>query len=222
MEPIDAAVREARECDNPVLSVIAKKHGVCRSTLSRRLNASAKSRAKKHVEQQLLSPQQEKSLVEYINRLTERGIPPTPMMVRTFAGGIAGKEPGKQWCQRFCKRWKDTITCQYLIPMDVARRKADSHHHYSSYFQLLEEKMAKYDIQASNTYNMDEKGFSLGSLHKTRRVFTKSLYQSGQLLGHTQDGNREWITLIAGICDDGTALPPALIYKAAAENLMDS
>jgi hypothetical protein len=37
-----------------------------------------------------------------------------------------------------------------------------------------------------------------------------------------QDGNREWITTIACICADGTALTPALIYQAQSGNIQDT
>jgi len=69
---------------------------------------------------------------------------------------------------------------------------------------------------------MDEKGFLIGLLQKTRRVFSLKHSDSGKLLGAGQDGNREWITLIATICMDGTFLPPALIYQAVSGNLQDS
>ena len=47
-------------------------------------------------------------------------------------------------------------------------------------------------------------------------------FQSGKLLGAGQDGNREWITLLASICMDGTYLPPAIVYRAASGNLQDT
>lgn len=37
-----------------------------------------------------------------------------------------------------------------------------------------------------------------------------------------QDSSREWITLIATICADGSHLSPSLIYPAASGNLQDS
>jgi hypothetical protein len=37
-----------------------------------------------------------------------------------------------------------------------------------------------------------------------------------------QDGNREWITIIACICADGLALPPALIYQAVSGKIQDT
>ena len=59
---------------------------------------------------------------------------------------------------------------------------------------------------------MDEKGFLISILGKARRVFTKSTYDNGKILGAGQDGNREWITVLACICQDGTYIPPGLIY----------
>jgi len=35
-----------------------------------------------------------------------------------------------------------------------------------------------------------------------------------------QDGNREWISLLACICADGSALDPSLIYEAGLEGLL--
>jgi hypothetical protein len=69
---------------------------------------------------------------------------------------------------------------------------------------------------------MDEKGFLIGHLQKVRRIFPKALMQQQRLLGTGQDGSREWITLIATICANGSSLPPALIYKAVSGDLQDS
>ena len=82
--------------------------------------------------------------------------------------------------------------------------------------------MAEYNIQPENTYNMDEKGFLLGVLQKMKRVYTKEALEQGYLLGAKQDGSREWITLVASICADGTALPPSIIYAAQSANVQDT
>jgi len=68
---------------------------------------------------------------------------------------------------------------------------------------------------------MDEKGFMIGHQQKAKRVFTRKYWESGKLIGSGQDGNREWITLLATICMDGSFLPPALIYPAETGNLQD-
>ena len=69
---------------------------------------------------------------------------------------------------------------------------------------------------------MDEKGFLIGVLQKVQRIFTKEAFEKGKLLGAGQDGNREWITVLATICMDGTFLPPALIYQALSGNIQDT
>ena len=71
-------------------------------------------------------------------------------------------------------------------------------------------------------YNMDEKGFLIGFLAKSKRIFTKAAVTSKRVLGVVQDGNREWITCIATICADGSSLSPGLIYKAQTSDIQDS
>ncbi|KAF2435726.1 hypothetical protein EJ08DRAFT_729601 [Tothia fuscella] len=48
---------------------------------------------------------------------------------------------------------------------------------------------------------MDEKGFLIGILQKTRRIFTKSTNLNGPNRGAGQDGSREWITFSGNIQD---------------------
>ena len=116
----------------------------------------------------------------------------------------------------------DTLDSRYLTTYDASRHKADSERSYKLYFELVEQKIQQYEIQAQNMYNMDEKGFLIGFLAKSKRVFTKAALTSKRVLGAVQDGNREWITCIATICADGTSLSPGLIYKASTGNIQDT
>ena len=43
-----------------------------------------------------------------------------------------------------------------------------------------------------------------------------------ELLGACQDGSREFISLVACICADGTALSPALLYVGKSRDLQDT
>ena len=222
MTSIDMAVQALRQQDKPNILAASKTYGVNRSTLSRRFNKVTQSEQVKHQNQCLLSPQQERTLVQYINRLTEHGIPPTPAMVRNFAYDIVGNHPGRAWSHRFCKRWKSQLDSKYLDTIDSARKKADSKHSYKAYFDLVQAKIDEYGVQPSNMYNMDEKGFLIGFLTKAKRIFTKAAFEQKRLLGSMQDSNREWITVIATICANGTTIAPGLIYKAVSGNLQDS
>jgi hypothetical protein len=69
---------------------------------------------------------------------------------------------------------------------------------------------------------MDEKGFLLGMAQSLKRIMTRKEYESGRIRSNKQDGSREFITLLAAICADGTAVPPALIYKGASGDLSSS
>jgi hypothetical protein len=46
--------------------------------------------------------------------------------------------------------------------------------------------------------------------------------KQGRITHAAQDGSREFITLLACICGDGTALPPALIYKGEPGTIQDT
>ena len=79
--------------------------------------------------------------------------------------------------------------------------------------------MAEYDIQPQNIYNMDEKGFLIGFLLKARRIVSKKAFEAGRIKHVSQDGSREWITVLVIICADGTKLSPGLIYEAVSGNI---
>jgi hypothetical protein len=57
--------------------------------------------------------------------------------------------------------------------MDAVRHKADSEANYKLYFDLLHLLMEEYGIEPRHTYNIDKKGFSIGVIGKTKRIFSK-------------------------------------------------
>ena len=184
MEPIEAALAALKLQDTKNISAVAKLHGVDRSTLSRRWNGVTNPAKVKHQKQQLLSPQHEKDLVQYINKLTERGIPPTTSMVRNFARELANKRPGKNWSQGFCKRHQEILSRGYLNNIERQRKEADSVVNYEYYFDLVKRKIAQYNVEPQNMYNIDEKGFSLGTITKQHRVFTKEAVRKKRVIGY--------------------------------------
>jgi hypothetical protein len=86
----------------------------------------------------------------------------------------------------------------------------------------LYEKIEKYNISASNIYNVDEKGFLIGLSRSTKRIISINALKSKRTTRASQDGSREFITLIASICADGSSLAPALIYQGASHDLQDT
>ena len=126
MSSIEAALRDLALEDKPNITTIAESHTVHRSTLSRRWRGKTKGRDQYIDSVSLLTKQEQKNLVLYINKLTERGIPPTNAMVRNFAHDICGNWPGKNWVARFVHTHKNTLKSGYLQGADLSRKKADN------------------------------------------------------------------------------------------------
>ncbi|KAF1361313.1 hypothetical protein EJ07DRAFT_111794 [Lizonia empirigonia] len=151
---------------------IAATYGCSRSALSQRHQGVSTSCSTKAQNQQALHPQQEQELLRYIERLTRQGLPPTRPMIRRFASEIARSELGVHWVD-LISRWATGI--------DRSRHQADSQSKYSLYFELLGGKLSQYDIEPCNMYNMDEKGCMLGILTRSKRVFSRRLYEEGKI-----------------------------------------
>jgi len=62
---------------------------------------------------------------------------------------------------------------------------------------------------------MDEKGFLIGMVGRSKRIFSKRQWDKKEVRASIQDGSREFITVLACCCADGSSLPPGLIYAAA-------
>jgi hypothetical protein len=97
--------------------------------------------------------------------------------------------------------------------MGCDRHQADSGGNCQLYFDLVHSKIREYNIEARHTYNMDEKGFLIGILSRSKRVFSRLLWESKQVKETLQDGSREFVTLLACICADGTAIEPSIIFE---------
>ena len=96
--------------------------------------------------------------------------------------------------------------------MDRNRHRANSYNKYRAYFDILLPKIKKYNLTPDRIYNMDEKGFLIGILSKSKRVFSKAKWDRREVREALQDGSREFITVLACICADGTSLEPSVIY----------
>lgn len=62
---------------------------------------------------------------------------------------------------------------------------------------------------------MDEKGFQLGRVGRTNRIFDKRLWDQKEVRQALENGSSEWTTVVACICLDGKALSPTLISQGA-------
>jgi hypothetical protein len=143
-------------------------------------------------------------------------------MIRNFASEIASESASDAWVTRFLHRNHEHLTSKYTLGMDATRHRADSKSKYEAYFKLLHSKLTQYGLEPRHMYNMDEKGFMLGVLSRSKRVFSRQMWESREVTAALQDGSREWITLLAAVCADGSALSPGLIYQSVNSSLQAS
>ena len=138
MEPLEAALASLALPDSVIYAQTAKEYGVSDTTLRRRHQGKQVSRHQATFESKsLITDAQEHVLISHIKRLTERGIPPTPPMVRNFTAKIGKKRPGKNWVYEFNKRHANELDSKYLKGFDFKRKRADRLESYQAWFQLV-------------------------------------------------------------------------------------
>jgi hypothetical protein len=79
----------------------------------------------------------------------------------------------------------------------------------SAWFDAYKKLVQDLQITQWNTYNMDESGFSIGTMESTRIIIDSTLRTKHQ----AHPGRQEWVSIAECICGDGTALPPLGIFK---------
>ncbi len=137
MTSIEAALADLALQDSFNYTATAKKFNINRITLSRRHRNITISMKKSKQTTSILSNQQEKELIRYINKLIERDILSLNAMIRVFAYNISGKQPGKNWFYEFVRRHSDILQSKFLQEADLERKKVDNAYQYQLYFDLV-------------------------------------------------------------------------------------
>ena len=146
MDPIQEAIREieSREPGEQFsYQQLAKKYGVNRCTLARRHKGIHKAHGLRRLS---LHPHHETELVQYIDTLTERRLPPSREIIQRFASDLAGKEVLETWVTRFLQRHPNHLISAYSKGISKLRCNADLGAKYSLYFKLLVKKIEEYNV----------------------------------------------------------------------------
>ncbi|KAF2023924.1 hypothetical protein EK21DRAFT_17341, partial [Setomelanomma holmii] len=213
IEDVITAIKSCESGDDFTYTEVPNQFGVERSMLSRRHKGKTSSFEAKAISQKKPSLEQELELVRYIGDLSKRGLPPTREMIQNFASAMAKEDVSESWVTHNVNNYEDQLTAKWTTGMDRVRHQADSEDKYKLYLDLLHSEIDEYQVEPQHMYNMDEKGFLIGVTSRSKRIFSKHLWQQGQVPASLQDGSREWVTVLASICADRSALPPALIYQ---------
>jgi hypothetical protein len=99
MMPLEEALAEPatlKDKEPFMYTALAKKHGCCRTTLSRRHQGACASNEVKAQHQLVLHPRDEIEVVQYVKSLTERHLMPTRKILRRVVTSLCKWEPSDQ------------------------------------------------------------------------------------------------------------------------------
>jgi AraC-like DNA-binding protein len=135
---IQAAIADLESQERPNVASTARKHNVARRTLAHRFKGeTGPNREATSYSRKQLTDTQEETLIAYVNKLNDRGFPPTPQILKNIAESIAHTTLGPSWVARFCKRYRTRLASLYLRTIDHKRKIADNSHYFQHFFDLV-------------------------------------------------------------------------------------
>ena len=138
MASIDSALADLNAQLHPNIRATARKYGLVESTLRRRWKGQTMSRQDAVSEYiQRFTNSQEEALIGQINRLTDRGIPPTSRIVRNLAEEVLNGPVGKNWTGGFVRRHKKRLTSLYLRNIDKLRVQSEYAPIFKQFYDLV-------------------------------------------------------------------------------------
>ena len=216
-QAIAAALHEFKNTENASVQGLAKRFGIPRGTLRRRINC-AEPHATAHQASQKLAPADENNLVQWILARERCGLAPEIEQLREMALHILQlRNPGrsdlilgKHWHYRFRQRHPE-IACFKKIKLDRSRYQGLTFEAVGTYFDLLKQIMIKYSILPTNIYNLDERGSHLGDT-ADGIVLGKNL-PGKQRVRVEQSGGNQWVSMLETISALGRKLPILMIFQ---------
>ena len=183
------------------------------------------ARRKKAIDQQYLTPQEEKALVAYVLRCADNGFPlpvkalrRLALVIRQHRGSVCSTQtsdgtvqpPGKNYPQALYSRHPE-LRARRLKAIDWTRANENIYDKVKHWFDLIGKELANPDITPENVYNMDETGVLLG-----HAATVKMLVHSKDTRRHRSTGvKRILVTSIECVSAAGIALPPLIIWPAS-------
>jgi len=192
----------------------ARVYDIARETLRKRFNGTTRSRVESHIHQRALTPAEEEVLVTWVKEMGRRGLPLTYATITESAADIAGHEIGESWGKRFMKRHPE-LKVKWTTGLESCRARALNPSLVQEFYDLLEEVREEYNIEPSNTYNMDEKGVQLGVGSRVAAIVDRDQKDVYQI----ENGDHQLVTIIETVCADGSYLHLTVIYQGKRRDL---
>jgi hypothetical protein len=153
--------QQAAQGKKPNVSAAARAHSIpcmC-GTLRNRFLGKTLPAKQAHADQQYLSPQGEKALVEWLLHLGVTSQPACRRQIRAWVQNLNPKEgpPSRKWIYRFLGRHPE-LKFGKPSGLDPKRASAFNEPVVKKFIELNKNLQEKYGVKPKNLYNMDEKG----------------------------------------------------------------
>ena len=160
---------------------------------------------------QKLTELEEQTLVRYILDLDSRSFPPRHRGVEDMANRLLrdrdASRVGKNWVSNFVRRQPE-LRIRFNCRIDYQRIQCKDPDKFREWFSLIQYIINKFGIQEGDIYNFDKTGFLMGQI-SSEMVITSTERRGKPRT--TQQGNREWVTVIQGMGALGYTIPPYII-----------
>ena len=161
-------------------TTVARQFSIPRSRLLHRLDGIP-PRAGIPATNTKLSKPEESALCRYIDRLDHINLPTRKTFIHDTANFILRARAlraeqanpptvGKQWVDRFIKRYKYNVIPSYVL--DANRHASENPEAINDWFVKFKAVVSEHGIVADDIWNMDETGFQIG-VGKDQMVVTK-------------------------------------------------
>ena len=194
----------------------AETAGVSRTSLRRRLNGMAVD--KKAGRPTVLSPQEEKAIIDSLIFLAHRGVPLTMKMLKMKVAQIVSDGrfvpfnntgAGKHWATLFLKRHSNRISIRKAHIYEACRDLDRDENMLRKFYEAVTEVVREGNFQPMDIWNLDETGIC-GQGKKGEMVIAQL---GDKMPSAARSNSRENVTLLLCINAAGKYLPPLYIFK---------
>ena len=166
---------------------------------------------------QLLTPEQERTLIDWVKHRGEMGLPLSRKDLEAEAEAISGKAVGINWHRKFLGRHRTEICAAKSMKLDPKRASNFNMTVINDYFDKLEALHTRFPggIPPEHIWNMDEKGIQMGGGRKNSNK--KFFYMKNQKEKHRlKSDNLELVTVIECVSAAGDIVPLSFCMKSGA------
>lgn len=214
---LQSAINYARKHPEETFSAISRRFEVDRTTLRRRVQGTQQARDIAHQHQQLFSPGEELSIVEWCEEMDRVGFPVTHDLITQMAQSILNKRPehehhtlGDRWSHRFLAR-NPQLESKFAYYQEKSRQYSSSNEIAQiAFYRLLRNTMRRLEIKECHVWNCDEKGIIMGKLSGKEKVIVRAGTKRPTLL---TDASREFVSTLETINITEEVLPPFIVWQ---------